>query len=370
MVLGIDASRYQNDEATGVEWYSFHLLNELIPLLGREHNVSVKLFSPKDFDLKTEAPFNVKKRIIKQRRLWTLIRLSLELFFNKVDMLFVPSHTLPFYFPKKSIITIHDVAFIKHPEFYSAIEKWKLQRATKTAIKKAWKIIVPSEATKDDLIKYYNCCEDKIFVIYHGAPQFSKLVRWLPEEKKQLLSQFHLKESDLYVLYVGRLEAKKNIVNLIDGFSRLCREFPDWKLVLAGKRGKGFEDIWQKIVDLKLQDNVILPGYITEKEKIFLLSGCRIFAYPSLYEGFGLPILEAFASRRPVLTSKITSMPEIAGDAAYLVDPANTVEIGVGLKRLASDGVLVNQLINKGDKRLEYFSWEKAARETYDVLFN
>jgi glycosyltransferase involved in cell wall biosynthesis len=369
MVLGIDVSRYSHNQATGVEWYSFYLLNELIPLLGREHNVSIKLFSPKDFELKTEVPFNVKKRVIKQRRLWTLLRLSFELLIHPVDALFIPSHTLPLYFPKKSIITIHDVAFKKHPEFYSKIEKWKLERATKTAVKKAWKIIVPSQATKDDLVNFYKCSADKIFVVWHGAPEFPKLITWLPEEKKKLLERFYLKEKDLYVLYVGRLEAKKNLVNLIEGFSRFLIEFPDWKLVLAGKRGKGFEEIWAKIEELKLQENIILPGYIDEDEKLFLLNGCRIFAFPSLYEGFGLPILEAFAVRRPVLTSNVTSMPEIAGGAAYLVDPTKSTEIGVGLKRLASDGFLVNQLVAKGDKQLEKFSWEKTAKDTFEVLF-
>lgn len=362
-------SRYAHDQATGVEWYSFHLMNELIPLLGREHNTEVRLYGPKDFDIKADVPFNVKKIIKRQRRLWTLLRLSLELMLHKIDILFVPSHTLPLYFPRKSVITVHDVAFKRYPELYSRVEKWKLERATRVAVKKAWRIIVPSLATKNDLIELYNCDENKIFVIPHGAPEVPRLVNWHSRDNEKHMEQFHLKKDDLYILYVGRLESKKNLVRLVEGFARFLGEYPDWKLILAGKRGRGFEEIWKKVVELGLEENVLMPGYVDEKEKMFLLAGCRVFAFPSLYEGFGLPILEAFAMKRPVLTSNVTAMPEVAGSAAFLVDPLKVEEIGVGLKRLVSDGFFVNQLVSKGAKELEKYSWEKAAKETYEVLF-
>ncbi|HLG25737.1 MAG TPA: glycosyltransferase family 1 protein [Candidatus Gracilibacteria bacterium] len=370
MVLGIDASRYNHAEPTGVEWYSFHLLNELIPMLGREHNAEVRLYAPKNFDLKTDTPFNVKKRVIPARRFWTVLRLSLELLLHPVNLLFVPSHTLPLIFPKKSVITVHDVAFRHYRECYSGFQYWLLNRTTKKAVKRAWKIIVPSEATKKDLVQLFGCMPEKIVVIPHGAPEFPKLFHWTDEEKKKYLEQFHLEERDLYVFYVGRLEAKKNLKRLIEGFSRFLKEFPDWKLVLAGKRGVGFEEIWKKIEELGLERQVLLPGYITEREKLFLLSGCRIVAFTSMYEGFGLPVLEGFAMRRPVLTSSVSSLPEVAGSAAYQVNPEKSEEIGVGLKRLASDGMLVNQLVVKGDQQLKKFSWEKAAQKTYEVLFD
>lgn len=362
-------SRYAHDQATGVEWYSFHLLNELIPLLGREHNTEVRLYSPRDFKIATDVPFNVHKVVRKQKRLWTLIRLSVELLIHPIDVLFVPSHTLPLFFPKKSVITIHDVAFRKHPEFYSRIERWKLERSTRVAVKRAWKIIVPSKATHDDLVEFYGCDSKKIFVVHHGAPEMPRLVNWHSSENRGFLEQFHLKKDDLFILYVGRLEAKKNLARLVEGFARFLREYPDWKLILAGKRGQGFEEIWKKVVELELEENVVMPGYVNEKEKLFLLAGCRVFAFPSLYEGFGLPILEAFAMKRPVLTSNITAMPEVAGGGAFLVNPLKVEEIGVGLKRLVSDGFFVNQLVAKGEKQLENFSWEKSAKETYEVLF-
>jgi len=369
MIVGIDASRYSHKEATGVEWYSFHLLNELIPLLGREHNTEVRLYAPADFKVATDLPFNVKKRIIPFPKFWTLLRLSAEMIFKRVDVLFVPSHTLPMFCPKKSVITIHDVAFKYLKDSYSWFAMWLLNRSTKKAVKKAWKLIVPSEATKQDLMKFYACDPNKIVVIPHGAPEVKPFERWTDGEIQQCRDLFFLKDKDLFVLYVGRLESKKNLQRLVEAFGRFLVEFPGWKLILAGKRGLGFEEIWKKVLELKLENNVFAPGYISEREKIFLLENCRIFAFPSLYEGFGLPVLEAFAHRKPVLTSKTSSLPEVAGNAALLVNPEKVEEIGVGLKRLASDGVLVTQLIGREEAQLKKFSWEKAGKATYEVLF-
>lgn len=369
MVVGIDASRYGHPEATGVEWYSFHLLNELIPLLGREHNTEVRLYSPSDFRPKVELPFNVRKRIIPFPRLWTLLRLSLEMVVKPIDVLFVPSHTLPLFAPKKSVITIHDVAFKHLKGSYSWFQMWLLNGSTKKAVKKAWKLIVPSEATKQDLVDFYRCDPDKIMVIPHGAPEIPPFQRWPEDEVKKYQEHFFMKDRDLFILYVGRLETKKNLQRLVEAFGRFSVEFPGWKLILAGKRGLGFENIWKRVLELKLEESVFAPGYITEREKAFLLENCRIFAFPSLYEGFGLPVLEAFAHRKPVLTSKTSSLPEVAGNAAFLVNPEKVEELSVGLKRLAADGVLVSQLIGREEAQLNKFSWEKAAKKTYDTLF-
>ena len=369
MVLGIDASRYGHNESTGVEWYSYYLFNELIPLLGREHNTSVRLYSPVDFTPATDLPLNVKKRIIPLPRFWTMARLTLEMILHPVDILFVPSHTIPLVYPKKSVITIHDVAFKKFRELYSLKHYLVLEHSTRQAVKKGWRIIVPSEATKKDLIDYFNCREDKIFVIPHGAPEIPRIREWSVATSREILKKLGLKESDLMILFVGRLEAKKNLCRLIEGFERFLREFPDWKLVLSGKPGIGHEDIVRKIQEMGLGDNVVQTGYISEREKMFLMDRCRVFAFPSLYEGFGLPVLEAFAHRKPVLTSNTSSLPEVAGNAAYLVNPEKMEEIGVGLKRLVSDGMLVNTLIQRGEQRLANYSWEKAAGATFEVLF-
>jgi glycosyltransferase involved in cell wall biosynthesis len=375
MKVGIDASRYKIKEPTGVEWYSYHLLNYLIPLLGTNHELEVILYTQQKTAFEAELPFNVREKVIAQKRLWTMLRLSWEMLIRPIDMLFIPSHILPIFLPKKTIVTVHDIAF-KIPGF-EKIYDWKnrflLEWSTRRAVKKAYKIIVPSEATKKDLIEIFGCKADKINVIAHGGPDITGennplLKKWKIEESAKNLQRLGLNDADLCILYVGRIEFKKNLVKLVEGFSRFLKEYPGWKLVLAGKNGLGAEEVKAKVSELNLGEAVVFTGYISEEEKRFLLNKCRVFAFPSKYEGFGLPILEAFAYRRPVLTSKVSSMPEVAGKAAFLVDPDNVAEISVGLKRLVADGILISKLINEGDQQLQKFDWEKAARQTLDII--
>lgn len=364
MLIGIDASRYNHPEKTGVEVYSHQIINGLMELVDEKDRLILycqeNLKIPRDV---VYAQTEISQKVMPCPRLWTLGRLSYEMRRNKPDVLFVPSHVLPLILPKKTVITIHDLAFEHFKKAYSRPQFHYLKWSTKQATKKADRIIVPSEATKQDLMKFYRYPAEKIRVIPHGADEID-----MKPADKAVLKRFWVNTEEKFILFVGRLEAKKNLVSLVKAFDWFLKKNPDWKLILGGNRGVGFRQLWNEITSLNLQDKVILPGYLDEAEKNVLFQTAQIFAFPSLYEGFGFPVLEAFQYGVPVLTSKNSSLPEVAGEAAYLVDPLDIDEIAKGLEMLAQNQALREELVEKGRKQLQKFKWYEAAQKTWDVL--
>ena len=374
MKIGIDASRYSHETATGVEWYSYHITNGLIKQALKQEDAEVVLYSPRKFDLpkELEHPRKIRKCIMPMKRFWTLRRLSKEMKQNPPDVLFVPAHTLPLRRPAYSVVTIHDTAFKYLRSSYSWFQYHHLNWSTKYAVKHASKIVVPSDATKQDLVKFFKCPADKIVVVPHGFKTNRHIdLSQVSENLKQIGwgGSTHSKNApNPYIYFVGRMESKKNLARLIEAFARFSESRPEWRLVLAGKRGLGFERILETVRRLNLTNKVFMPGYVDEQEKNYLYKNCSIFAFPSLYEGFGFPILEAFTFEKPVLTSHVSSMPEVAGDAAHYCDPFDVTSIERGLEKLADDKAYAEDLVQKGKQRLQKFTWESAVKKTYDVL--
>ncbi|MDA1060734.1 MAG: glycosyltransferase family 1 protein [bacterium] len=366
MKIGIDASRYTHAQATGVEWYSWHIINSLLKVI--PENDEVNLYSREVIVLPDSIlPNKCHNVVLPAKRLWTLRSLSREMKSSPPSVLFVPSHTLPLKLPKRSVITVHDVAFRHLKKSYSFFQYHYLNWSTKYACKHATKIIVPSCATADDLRNFFNCPSDKIEVIAHGFDP-PRPVDERVFENSEVLKYFEIDERTKYILFVGRLESKKNLVRLVEAFSVFSKTHDDFKLILAGKRGLGFNKILKTVNRLELMHKVIMPGYITETEKSALYKYCKFFAFPSLYEGFGLPLLEAFHYGKPVLSSNVSSMPEVAGEGALFVDPYDVSAIADALSTLATDDDFVQELVKKGKERLKDFTWEKAAKETLKVI--
>lgn len=357
MVIGIDASRYGEPEATGVEHYSRQIIDGIIGQVKKNSKLKLVLYSKKRLFKTTKQ---LKNHVIREGRLWTLWKLSREMRKNPPDVLFVPSHVLPLSRPKKSVITIHDTAFRHFREAYSFFQYHYLNWSTAYAVKHAWRIIVPSQATSRDLQKFFQCPPEKIVVIPHG---FSA-----PRENKNVVRSFILHKWKNFVFFVGRLETKKNILALLQAFSDFLKTHPDYRLILGGKRGIGFPQILKKAIRRNLLRNVIMPGYLTEAEKQLLYKNCRFFVFPSLYEGFGLPVQEAFYYGKAVLLSDTSSLPEVGGKAALYCDPHNIDRIRNGMEQLADDRELRENLGRLGKKRLKLFSWENCAHETLKVL--
>lgn len=356
MLIGIDASRYGMQKKTGVEKYSDKIIENLCLLSEKEEEaLEIILYCREGNQLPEKLPKNCKTVVIKGKKLWTLIHLSKYLKKNKPDLLFVPSHVFPINLGKKNLIMIHDVAFINFSEAYSPLQKIFLKLHTKRACKIADQIIVPSEATKKDLIQYFKCPTDKIKVIYHGF-------------EGQSTPKKEIQEKEAIISYIGRIETKKNLIRLIKAFANFRKKHSEWKMVLAGPFGHGHQKILQEIKDNNLENDISLPEYISEQEKSDLLEKSSIFSFVSLSEGFGFPILEAFSHKTPVLTSEGSATQEIGGDAACYVNPLDTSNIQEGLEKLAYNQNYREELINNMDRQLKKFTWKKCSEATWKLI--
>lgn len=370
MLIGIDASRYGHETATGVERYSFYVINGLIEKASSQKKHKLILYSKNQLKLPPHLncdPKFVKFKIIHRKRFWTQIGLAKEMKKNPPDILFVPSHTLPLIHPKKSVITIHDVAFKHLKKSYSMIQYLYLNWSTGFAVKNAQKIIVPSECTRSDLIHFYKCPREKTNVVYHGYEPLPDLYM-NPSQEDDVLKRFWLQPRTKFIFFIGRLETKKNIENLLRAFAVFTKDHKDWKLLLCGKRGIGFNKIYGVANKLDIWENIVMPGYVTDVEKYVLFKYCKFFVFPSFYEGFGFPILEAFSHGKPVLTSRVSGIPEVASEAAYYTDPFDAGVMAKDMEKLAVSENLRKDLAEKGAERLKKFNWDDAVSKTWKIL--
>ena len=370
MKIGIDASRAFEKERTGIEEYSYRLIKNLTMMDISHHQIF--LYVKKDFLIDFNLPDNFQLKIISANRLWTQIGLASEMMMSKPDVLFVPSYAIPQIHPSKTIVTIHGLEYRHCSECYSLKERLVLEFNTKFSVKWASKIITPSKSTKKDLIEFYKVDADKIKVIYHGVSNI----------KHQTSNIKHLNKENHNILFIGRLEKKKNLVNLIKAFEifkKSRRNFPspflqrgdyNTKLILAGKAGFGFTEIKKAIENSLCKKDIILKSYVSEKEKEKLYKNTDLFVLPSFYEGFGLPVPEAMNYGIPVICSNISSLPEVADNAALLIDPNNPKEIAEAMRKIFNDSSLRKEMIEKGFENIKRFSWEKCARETVNTLLN
>lgn len=380
MIIGIDASRYDVKEKTGVELYSTKIINELIEIAKKAKTARLFFYTtsrlPRRFgEVMTLKDFRksdalIGQRVMRRKRLWTQVYLALEMLRNSVDLLFVPAHTLPIFMPKRAVVMIHDTAFVFFRKAYSSFQYYYLWWSTRWACKRAFRILVPSEATKQDLVSLFSCKSQKIVVIPHGSPN-DPVIEVTDQEKREILARFGLKEDDAYFLFVGRIELKKNLEQLISAFNEFIKvERRDFRLILAGKRGIGFKKIWNKVRRLGLEESVLLTGYINEVEKMVLMRQAQAFLFVSVYEGFGLPILEAFQANIPVIISKTAALVEVAGNAALAANPNDTGEICRAMMKIVNEEGLRRALVQKGRARLREFDWKRSASITWKVLID
>lgn len=362
VTIGVDASRCTLSEATGVEFYSRKLLAAFKSIKEVRDGSDIIYYTPHTLDPEfIDHEKHIGQIVIPFKRLWTQIRLSFEMLIRPTRVLFVPSHTLPLIHPRRSAIMIHDVAFRHFPESYTWFARTYLHFSTWYACKFARLVLTCSTATADDLRTHYGISSDRITTIPHGPGHLQEL-----QSNPSTVSKLPFKGS--YLLFLGRIEEKKNLIRTIEAFALFRGRNHKHHLVLAGKPGVGFRGIQDTVERLGLSDVVHFTGYVPSPDARALVEGAEALLLPSLYEGFGFPILEAFALKTPVITSQTSSMPEVAGAGALLVDPRSIQGISHAMERIVSDETLRSDLIATGLKRSQSFCWEKAARKTYSEL--
>lgn len=281
------------------------------------------------------------------------------------------THFFNYYVPPfvrgKKVVTVHDMGFRVYPETIRKKTLWFLKRVLKKSMKRADHIVTDSEFSKKEILRFYDIPEDKISVVYCGAD----FGRFKPLENKKALEKLKEKYGigQEYFLYLGTLEPRKNLVSLVRAYAEARKEYEEFPyLVLAGGKGWMYEEIFQTVKELGLENKVVFTGYVEDDEVPVLMGGAAVFCFPSLYEGFGMPVLEAMACGTPVLTSKDSSMEEITGqEAVVLVDPMSEDSIKEGLLRLYCSEGFRKELSEKGLKKAGEYTWEMAGKQLMKV---
>jgi len=303
---------------------------------------------------------------------WTQIKFAWDIQKNKVDALWMPMHNIPFFKNRKikTVVTIHDLAFKQFSETFPKKDLFKLNFLTNLAVRKSDKIIAVSKSTKKDILKFYpKISPKKIKVIYHGfnAELFQK--KYHQKKINKTLTRYRL-HTTKYILYVGAIQPKKNLKTLIKAFELFKKNNAnsELKLVLSGGKAWNWKETVDAVENSSERNDIILTGRVSFNEISILYKNASIFVFPSLYEGFGIPILEAFATKVPVITSKNSSLEEVGGDAVEYFDSLDAKDLSVKIKNILDNEMLRKEMIKKGIAQLKKFSWEKCTRETLNFI--
>lgn len=358
MKIWIDGYEANVTQRLGSSQVAFELLLNL-EKIDTKNSYIILLPAPPLSDLPKER-IGWKYKILRPGKLWTRIALPLALYFakQKPDIFFSPTHYLPRFIPSqiKKIVTIFDLSFLHFPEMFTKKDLWQLKNWTEFSIKNSDHIITISNFSKEDISKQYNLSKNKITVAYPG---FDKEM-FKPKGEKQ----------DNYIIYIGTIQPRKNLLRLIEAVSKI----EDLNLVIVGKsggEGRGgwmYEDILKAPEDLGIEDRVKFLGFVPKAELNSLLSKALAFIQPSLWEGFGIPVLEAMASGTPVIVSNVSSLPEVVGNAGFLVDPYSIDQIEQAIRTVTSDKKLRQKYSKAGIVQAQKFSWSKMAQTVLKVF--
>jgi glycosyltransferase involved in cell wall biosynthesis len=368
MRIGINTRLFVKRKMDGIAWFSYETIRRMV----KEHPEHQFIFF---FDRKFDPEFvfadNVKPVIVHPQArhpfLWILffeigIRRALKR--EKIDVFLSPDGWLCLGTQVKTINVIHDLNFVHYPEFSNFWYRKYYRFFFPRFARKADCLVTVSNFSKDDIVKSYHIDPAKIKVVYNGvANDFFEI-----SEEEKITVQQQLTGAIPYFVFVGTANKRKNIINILDAFEGFRAKNHEAKLVFAGMNKYWDREMQSFLQNMSFSKDVIFTGYISTVQLNKIISSSVALLYPSLFEGFGVPIIEAFACGIPVITSNVTAMPEVAGEAALLVDPRSVGEITKAMERIFTDEKLQQNLSLKGKKRIPLFQWSKSAHELWQII--
>ncbi|OGH43498.1 MAG: hypothetical protein A3I49_00315 [Candidatus Levybacteria bacterium RIFCSPLOWO2_02_FULL_37_11] len=356
--------RFGYDKNTGLPLrvgsaeFAFRLIKEFAKEKSHNFFIYTPVEPSKDLPRETNS---FKYIVFKSKKLWTMLGLSKKIYKDKnnLDVFFSPTHYLPLFSVVPSVVSIFDLSYLKYPELFKKKDLYQLKIWGRYSIKRAKAVITISESSKNAIIEEYKLASDKVHVVYPGIKE---LINNREINMTDLQKKYGIKKN--FILFVGTIQPRKNIARMVEAISQI----PELELIVVGKKGWQYEGILDSPRKFGVENRVKFLEFVPDEELSELYKNAICFVLPSLYEGFGLPILEAMKYGCPVVTSNTSSLPEAGGDAALYFDPEDSSDIAEKIKKLLSDDKFREDMIEKGYKQAKKFSWEKAAKETLHVL--
>lgn len=362
-LVGIDA-RAALGQPTGVGRYVKDLVRHMARLAP---DLRFELFVDRAGErVLPDPPANVSQRELRLPAFrnyftWLQLRLPPSLWRRPVDLFHFPFYTLPLLRSCPAIVTIHDVTFERHPEWFSRRSRLATRRFARFAARRAAAVITVSEHSRQDILDCYGIAPDRVHVIHPAVDR-----AWITGPHGSGAAG-RLGIRGPFVLHVGSIHTRRNIPRLLQAVSLLRGRGTEMSLILVGRVEYPYPDVEGMIAGAGLEGVAVHAGYVPEGDLLGLYREARVLAYPSLYEGFGFPALEAMALGTPVVAANASCFPEVLGDAALLVDPESVEELAEGIRRAAEDGDTRRVLIRRGEERAASYSWERTARRTLEV---
>ena len=376
LLIGVDA-RSLSGQSTGVGRYVKNLVGHMLAL---DSSMRFRLYIPAELEdaeaidnpgaagqietVVLRTPLLDRTSLWNNVFVWNHLRLPAHLARHPVDLLHCPFYTLPALCPAPAVVTIHDITFELHPEWYTRRARLAFSGFAAASARKARHVLTVSGCSRDDIIAAYHLEPSRVTAVPLAPdPEFRPVTD--PGEVAAVKARYGI--SSEYLLHVGSITPRRNMSRLLEAFASARRRRPGLTLVLAGRVEPPSPPVEVEIQRKGLTGAVSVTGYVRPGDLPALYSAAAAVVYPSLYEGFGLPVLEAMACGAPVLASDTSCFPEVAGDAALLVDPRNTHALAEGMSAILADDALRRRLVGAGLARSAAFTWERTARATLAV---